>query len=394
MKSKTNIKIEYNLVGSSNVIFTHSYGIGLKNLGCLSSYIDAGTENIKYPSYLDDTPVIKLYSDKKNNSSIKKTVKKLLTYLKLDKTKLMTFLLNRKDEKIPANLREKIQSIKKISHSTNFFFVWSTSVKKEFFAVKDEYKEQIGILALSVNTYPIRGNLRLNDKKNDEIIKDEAFFQSFDKIIVTSTLMKSFFLRHGLSSEDKLIISPDYLPPSAYTKHNIRHENTPLKCIYLGNVNFNERSIDNVSNDLVTLASNGIEVWIQKNKKINLVTHPNIKYFEPFNYDEMLDGTLGHFISNFDCAIVIYNGVSNARINMGFPTRYALSMTGNIPIAIKSGYFLALEEQFPEWNIKYGQLHEITSSIKELKFSKNNNHTIEEKYSKLINEIVNYHDEK
>lgn len=354
------MKKKYNLVGSSNVVFTHSYGIGLHSYNCLEAYIDVGKSHVNYPSYLMDIPVVKLYAKNNNNLTVGKIVKVFLKKTGMDRSKYIEFFLNRRDEIISDETRCKIKKFRESSRSNNFIFIWSTSIKKEFMAIKEEYGLDIGTTVLSVNTYPIRGDMLIDDVPNKELIRDRDFFNSFDKIIVTSEVMKDFFLKNELSCERKMVVSPDYLPSSAYKKNISEAKDKKIKAVYLGNVNFNERTIDDISDILLHLANSGIEVWIQKGNNVHLNNiDGQIKYFEPFTYEQMLDGTLGEFVSSFHFSIVAYNGIINARTNMGFPTRYALAMTGGIPIFIQKGVFLALEEQFSEWNIYYENIDDI-----------------------------------
>lgn len=385
------MKKKYNLVGSSNVVFTHSYGVGLYNHDCLEAYVDVGKKNIKYPSYLDDIPVVQIFNNSENRLNFNKIVKILLKKLRIDRKKYIGFLLNRRDEIASNRTRKKIKELKDLSQSNNFMFVWSTSIKKEFMAIKEEYGSDIGTTVLSVNTYPIRGEMLIDDMPNKELIRDRDFFNSFDKIIVTSEIMKSFFLKNELSSESKIIISPDYLPSSAYKKNKNNKKKEKIKAVYLGNVNFNERTIDDITILLTHLSSIGVEVWLQKGTNVSFSKiNGQIKYFEPFTYEQMLDGTLGEFVSGFHFSIVAYNGIVNARTNMGFPTRYALAMTGGIPIFVQEGVFLALEEQFSDWNIYYKDIDDISFLLDKLDSQcmaiKNVN--MECKHSNLIGKII------
>ncbi|EFE7120412.1 hypothetical protein GA049_26625, partial [Escherichia coli] len=64
--------------------------------------------------------------------------------------------------------------------------------------------------------------------------------------------------------------------------------------IFLGNVRFDERTIDNVSKQLLDIADKGIIVWIQESSYIK---HKNIKMFKPFSLEEITQGKLGEFLS-------------------------------------------------------------------------------------------------
>ena len=68
-----------------------------------------------------------------------------------------------------------------------------------------------------------------------------------------------------------------------------------------------------------------------------------IKYFLPFDYDEIIAGELSHFIKSFDGVLVAYNNLNNARSNISYPTRYALGLLSNRPIYMKEGVFKAIE---------------------------------------------------
>ncbi|PTP73713.1 hypothetical protein [Vibrio splendidus] len=356
--------MKYNLVGSSGVIFTHSYGLGLKLKDSLGGYIDSGVGDTIYPSYLDDVECIKLYSVK--NNKIKRLIKKTFKFFGFDRISLVIKYLNDRDGKISPETCEKIANFKNRESCNNFLFVWSTTIKKEKKIIDKVYSGVECKSVLVVNTYPVRGNSLYKDDDSKLFENDIDFFNGFDKIIVTSEIMKSYFISNGLAIESNLHVSPDFLPGSCYVKRNKLFDKierlNKKKLIYLGNTNFSERSIDDTSLLLMELANRGFEIWIQKND--DKVRHRNIHLFEPFTMEGILTGKLGDFVSDFDAALVVYNNVNNARTNMGFPTRYALALTGHVPILLKSRVFLALEEKFADMNILYDEVNEIEASLK------------------------------
>ncbi|EOD8920597.1 hypothetical protein ACJ5W3_004193, partial [Enterobacter hormaechei] len=104
-----------------------------------------------------------------------------------------------------------------------------------------------------------------------------------------------------------------------------------------------ESSINNISSDVLQLANSGVEVYIQNSRDSN-IAHPNVKTFEPFSFEEIIEGKLSNFCAGFDGVLVAYGPMSKLREDLTYPTRYALALLQNLPIFIQAGRFSSLME--------------------------------------------------
>lgn len=339
------------VVGSSNVIFTHSYCLGLKERGLLSGYVDIGRENLEHPEYLTDVPTIRLYNkDEQNSISLKNRFVKLLKILLkktgLDRKKHIIKLLDIiVINKITTKKADELNELFMQESDVKVLYLWSTTVKKE----KEEIDRLIGPLnsTLIVNTYPVRSNSRI-DQFDSSYLNDSPFFNSFERLFVPTVLMRDF-LRTNCNVNSDIFVSPDHLHPIMYkavTEHieTIPHKSNATekqKLIFLGNTNFSERTIDDVSSLIQKIADNNIEVYLQ-GEPANSTKF--IKYFKPFTYQEIIEGKLASFMSKFDSALVAYNKMNNARTNISYPTRFALSLLSCKTIYMEKDVFKGIQD--------------------------------------------------
>ncbi|USD29090.1 hypothetical protein J8Z24_03060 [Pseudoalteromonas sp. SCSIO 43201] len=336
----------YIVVGSSNVIFTHSYGIGLKEKGKLAGYIDIGQYNVEYPEYLKNTPIVKVYNDNVNESTgVKnKLIKCVKVFLKKTKLDRNAFVIKVMDRVVIHKINEKkIEEINRFFDSgenRKILFLWSTTVKKE--------KKVIDVLVsnnhstLVVNTYPVRSNNKLHDF-DSSYKKDSDFFNSFNRLLVPTELMKNFLVEK-CNVKTSIVVVPDYLHPAMYcnnaTLYKSKKSNVK-KIVFLGNTNFSERTIDDVSLLITSLSKNNVKVYLQGNPEEST---ENLKYFTPFTYQEIMEGKLAQFMSDFDGVLVAYNNMNNARTNLSYPTRFALGLLACKPIYLEKGVFKGIEK--------------------------------------------------
>ena len=337
---------KYIVVGSSNVIFTHSYCLGLHDRYLLSGYIDTGKHSIKYPGYLSKIDTLRLYNNfEVGKVSFKRRVikfaKLLLKILRLDQSRLVTNLINNHSiEKVDRKKISEIESFLSKKKTNHFVYLWSTTVKEEKKIIDDIQPNNKSVLI--VNTYPIRSNNQL-DEDCDEYLTDAQYFNSFDRLLVPTKLMKDLLCDKCCVDKARITVMPDYLHPKMYsnsisTARLDKRENK--KIVFLGTTNFSERTIDDISSLIRELSHSNIEVHLQGDPA---KSSDMIKYFLPFDYDEIIAGELSHFIKSFDGVLVAYNNLNNARSNISYPTRYALGLLSNKPIYMKEGVFKAIE---------------------------------------------------
>ncbi|WP_305461462.1 hypothetical protein [Photobacterium leiognathi] len=116
------------------------------------------------------------------------------------------------------------------------------------------------------------------------------------------------------------------------TKIKNSKENDFYNIIFLGNTNFSERKIDDISNIIKKLASAGFKVYIQESQDTKKLCLDNVNVFNPFSFKEILNGDLLSYISSFDAVLYSYSTVNEIRYNNSVTTRLLLSEGSGVPV--------------------------------------------------------------
>lgn len=324
------------VVGSLSSIFTHSYVISLINVGKKVCVINTSKKNV-YESF-HGCEVLNLYNDSgininyKSKSFLKKNLIACYFY------EIILFF---------KSYFSNIKVINDFIHNVDpdvFIFFWGTAVRKEFYSVFNYYKRKSikKKFILDVATYPVRDYIS-NNSYFELAFFDRMYFSCFDKVLSHSLVMDEFLI-------NKLNINPSKIerficsfPRLSYlTDPVLTTSNKINNVIFLGVID-ESSAINNINDDVFLLANNGINVYIQESK-INPVIHPNVHYFSPFSFEQILSGDLSKFCSNFDAVLVAYGDMSYLREKLTYPTRYALADLLPISILIKKDRFISLSE--------------------------------------------------
>jgi len=250
----------------------------------------------------------------------------------------MTFFEKNKLNKSEQVFIEKIVSL---SNYSLVFSFWGTTLRKELHCIKESIVKN-GLdtkMIHSVSTYPIR--YELGKKKNIYWLllkRDSAYFNLFDGLILSGKIMEEVIVGY-LNYNGDYIRMLDFFPASFFY-NNAEKKNFREGIVFLGNVNFSERTLDNVAEDIISLADMGVEVWLQE--PCDLI-HKNIKTFKPFTLKEIADGKLSEFLIGFKATIVLYNNKNNLRMGTTYPTRFALGTLGRHKIYVPEKLFDAVE---------------------------------------------------
>ena len=327
------------LIGSLNTIFIYSYCDYFLKKGCEVFVINTSdvvdVDNTRYNGF-------NLYNLKSTEVSKFSKIKKIISKIKLDTLNVFWWLYSFFVEKktLPNDSFYKIEKLLLSDKFDLAFCFWGTSLRKEILALRkivDINKLKLKLI-LSVSTYPTRYNVPKSKSLSWLYLKkDINYFNCCDGLILSGRLMKNVIVDY-LGYNGNYIIFKDYLI-SDYFAVNPGDDKKDI--IFLGNVRFDERTIDNVSKQLLDIADKGIIVWIQESSYIK---HKNIKMFKPFSLEEITQGKLGEFLSKFKASVVLYNKVDNLRMGTTFPTRFALATLGHHQIYLPKGVFDSLEE--------------------------------------------------
>ncbi|HHI5411139.1 TPA: hypothetical protein ACPXMY_002600 [Vibrio metoecus] len=320
------------VIGSSKTIFYHSYGKLFEKAGHSVCKINSNP-NVKCSTSFnyflkEENEVISARSSKVER--IKRAVRWLLRKTGIESSSLVQNIIEKKSN---DSTLSKGQSDRLYKHINDFnpdviLFFWGTTLKKEAKVLKSVNSKKV----LIVNTYPVRTKFD-SAQSNPFRAVDKDYFSMFDGLVLTSKLMFDFFSESGfIHQNQKVIINADFIDVE-----NCEGSNTVLapknnKVIFLGNTDFGQRTIDDVSKHILDLAKSGIEVHIQSGG--SSISHENIKEFTPFNFQEILEGKLSAFINRFDGVIYAYNDPSKLRYNMSITTRLLLAESAFVPVYI------------------------------------------------------------
>lgn len=342
------------IIGSLNVVFVHSYALSFRELGVDVAVLDIGVQPVdtEHLSKLE----IDILSEKRQQSFsalLKGMLKVFLKYTKIDRTSVYIEMIDKVSKRKRVHrLISRLEQKRIIDFNpTHILYIWSTTVHNHKSIIDGLLLENClsPSSSLVINTYPVRADYKVEDDIAISRV-DETFFQSFDLILYFGLSMQSLFTKLGYNGENGFI-HDDRLHPEFFNLENNESETrgTPSdeSIVFLGTTEFNERTLDDVHGQLVELLDTGLEVWIQKPKN-RVQLDKRLKLFEPFTFSEMMQGKLAKFVSQFSGAYMGYNNLNNARTQVSFPTRFALAMTGGIPIFLEKDNWKGIKERFSE----------------------------------------------
>ncbi|MFA0401690.1 hypothetical protein AB4523_22935, partial [Vibrio splendidus] len=158
--------------------------------------------------------------------------------------------------------------------------------------------------------------------------------------VICPTRKMATLLKDKLKVDSNVYVRPDFLSHH-YFSNDDNQKIVKKSIIFLGNVDFSQRTLDDVSKTIVSIANKGIDVWVQEPC---CISHEHVHTFPPFSYEDIAQGMLGNFIKQFSASLVIYNDYNNLRTSLGYPTRFALATLGRGYILLPKGTFDGIEE--------------------------------------------------
>lgn len=339
-----------------NVVFLHSYAIEFARAGYEVTILDVGHTNvdstflrshlvrvIKWHTFSNDEALT-------TSQKIKNKTRRMLRIIGMENSPILIRAYQNFFERSRSYLPPHVKSLlEQISPQLVFYF-WSTTVRDKkmmldcFFQHSTYGHKPKSILG--VNTYPVRENFSYDDppKMSKE---DRNYFSGFDLVLLANSYMQDLFMRMGYDL-DNTYIHDDRLSPQYFSKKRtlLTVEGKDIRRIcFLGNTNFDGRTIDDIRWQLNELAASGFDVSIQATENSSGLDS-RIKHFKPYSYAQMLSGEFSEFLSGFDAIFMGYNRLENARSCVSMPTRFALGMTGFLPILIEGKSFAGMRETF------------------------------------------------
>jgi len=315
------------IFGSASTIFVKSY---------MKLLEDMNHDVIHFNNSLDHLPNSINYKDKKIISSKKMTVKRIVKWLKLDKRSIfLNFIEKREIQRELTEIeKDKIyKNINKINPDLIMFF-WGTTLRSEC-----KFLDSLQLTSkkvLIVNTYPTR--TRVDDWKDNKFIEeDRKYFSRFSDLILPSNYLKDIFIKSEfINPEMNVLVNPDFIYTGDSFVISSQKNKRKNKIIFLGNTDFSNRSVDDISATIAKLASSGVTIYLQESvdAKRKFGTIVNVKFFKPFDFNQILNADLINFINEFDGVLYSYNDVSNIRYNGSITTRMLLAERSSIPVFI------------------------------------------------------------
>ncbi|MGE6454276.1 hypothetical protein ACQKC5_18015 [Shewanella baltica] len=377
------------IIGSLNTIFLHSYKCVFESFG--HNVFIGNTSSLKFV----DNNGFNFYSRKEPKSTDK--LRRLATLLKFDNFNFFWKLVESKEYRARLD-SDKIEEVTRFIIKSNIdlvFFFWGTTLKKELYCL-NEIKQKNNLsykMVLCINTYPVRYILpkKIDNSSIKYLSRDLEYFNKFDTVMCPTKKMADL-LRYDLEIKSKVFIKPDFLHTSFFSRAIGDVKRIRKSVVFLGNVDFEKRNLDDVSQIILSIANMGIDVWVQAPCNLE---HKHVHTFSPFTYEEIANGELGIFIRQFTASIVIYNNYNNLRTSLGYPTRFALATLGGGYILLPNGTFDGIEENLDERQSKaiklfrsIEHLYQIVSDLDKLdtpNFSKYFSNITESELNKILN---------
>ena len=258
------------------------------------------------------------------------TIVRLAKYL-LWMTGIRDLTLFRKARRIFS--KKAVSFIKEDPSFDVVFYFWGTTLTNVHTEIMRTYPQARHILA--INTYPIDFTEEYHPT-NEEL----AYFTSFDVLLCATQKMRIFLESVGVKNTGTEIF-PDLI--SKKCNFDVKPiASLPRKVVFLGNVDFTQRTTDDIRGIIANLESRyGIEIWSQGEGGQNL------KQFSPFNFNDIYNGDLNKFLNaNFDAVLYIYNSQGSIRESVSLTTRFSLYEGCGLPLIISKSIYSGIWQDF------------------------------------------------
>jgi hypothetical protein len=345
------------VIGSLGTIFIHSYTKLLQQAGWEVDVVNT-SDSFGALCFDSGARVVSLYSKRKVHSYILKHVKRALNFVGMDRSRLVNWVLAKRAAATAKSggFLPQLDQLLSEHHYDLVFGFWSTTVQKELDYVRARLGRRSKYV-LGINTYPVRDNATALDKVLDRV-KDTAFFNGFDGLMYATEPMRDQLRALGVAVHHELV-SSDRLVKDAFFEESVPKRDA---IIFLGNTEFLDRSIDDVRAQIYEL-SRFSEIHCQSPSK-NLRPDPRIRIYDPFSYQDILDGTFARYLATFQAAVLLYGDHESVRVKISYPTRFALATVARIPVLVHRDLFPYLESDFPQKVLRYNTWEEIPELLK------------------------------
>lgn len=199
----------------------------------------------------------------------------------------------------------------------------------------------------------------------------KTIIEKLDGRVIPTKIMYQYFWENFNLSCGKNIIFPEYLSECFFYKKRLQKlsdvDGEP-HIVFLGSVNFKKHN--NIVDIISYLIKNKIHVHIMKSKYLDIKENKYLHFFTPFSHEEIINGKLGTFLTQFDAALVAYNNNYKqvVRFSNVIPNRFLLALTGGIPIVLpKDNNLLSCEEwvMFNKIGFVYNSIDELANKLRD-----------------------------
>jgi hypothetical protein len=193
------------------------------------------------------------------------------------------------------------------------------------------------------------------------------------RIHLTTSMYKYMSREFNLQQYGKDFVFMEYLSEKYFFRKRLpllSDQDGEPHIVFLGSINFQEKHND-ITNLIYELTKNKIHIHLMNPRSTLLIKENKyIHFFSPFSHEEILNGKLGTFLTQFDAAIVAYNNNYKQVIRFGnvIPNRFLFALTGGIPIVIpKDNNLISCEELIISNKIGfiYNTIDELVNKLKD-----------------------------
>jgi len=241
------------------------------------------------------------------------------------------------------------------TNDLDFIFAnWGTGVLPEVSIVKSMPESKNLPLILNMETFPTAYSSGLRQILENNIMRKTLSY--LDALIVPTPEMLNLLFDLSPTIKEKTIYKRPMYYPSEFAPREIlpllsKVDGKP-HIVFMGQFD-RKYSLNDVRNEIISLAKEGIIVHCSNTARIN---HENVVPFKHFNGALFTPGVLTSFMTQFDACLVAYNFKENSnlvRFQTSFPARFLIALVAGIPVILPRGKFEAMENFVKREGIGY-----------------------------------------
>jgi hypothetical protein len=254
---------------------------------------------------------------------------------------------------VTSVLARRLRNVADKSGRIDFVFAhWGIGILPEVALLAQDAQMRALPIILNMETFPTSWEKGLRERLDLRMFKRIAPFLA--AAIVPSSEMRKVLER--LSPTLSFLPGPVYYPKRFVPDsdgNDFGKSANGNDIVFMGQFVLS-RSLNDVREQLTSFAGIGFTVHCVR---VDGLSHPNIRFFEPFHGEALTTGKVISFMRNFKASLVTYNVPPHANLPLRFqtslPSRFLLSLAAGVPVLLPRGRFLAMERIIRTYGVGY-----------------------------------------